>query len=345
MNSKLKVVWLFSVLLVGCQRKVVVNEPLVRPGQGATWPWKGVAAKSIHRGVARWYQPATPDGTSLELYRFDFKTNPNLRLEMYDQDEDDAVPFDNKTDYFNHNAAWVAKHLKDRGKVIAVWNGMFHGYDRTPGGPPEGLATHIGPNVVRGKARYNFGSIRWAFGVKDRKFLVLSEPKIAELQEKMTYGAIGAQCLILDGKPLELQSIRKSTFPHEAGWIKGVDELRTSRTSMAWSRDHRYFYLLCVFEPDNEITSKRAYRDRISEGDGGWTVADLQKFWISFGADFAVNNDGGMVAQLVHLQADGSYEFVPPKWVSDKRVKLGPTLEGAPKGGGTLMSWVIVEED
>ncbi|MEQ1936334.1 MAG: phosphodiester glycosidase family protein, partial [Fimbriimonadaceae bacterium] len=316
-----------------------------RPGQGATWPWKGVAAKSIHPGVARWYQPATPDGTALELYRFDLKANPKIHLEMYDQDEDDAVPFDNKTDYFNHNAAWVAKHLEDRGKVIAVWNGMFHGYDRTPGGPPEGQATHIGPNVIRGKARYNFGSIRWAFGVKDRKFLVLNEPKIAEMQEKMTYGAIGAQCLILDGKPLELQSIRKSTFPHEAGWIEGVDELRTSRTSMAWSRDHRYFYLLCVFELDNEITSKRAYRDRISEGDGGWTVADLQKFWISFGADFAVNSDGGMVAQLFHLQADGSYEFVPPKWVSDKRVKLGPTLEGAPKGGGTLMSWVIVEED
>ncbi|MEQ1821424.1 MAG: phosphodiester glycosidase family protein [Fimbriimonadaceae bacterium] len=299
------------------------------------WPLSSVSPEPVGAGVTRWIRADTGDGTSLELYRYDFKTNSKLKLEMYDQDEDDAAPFDNKTDFFDRNAAWVALHLRERGRIVAVWNGLFHGYDRSRGGPPEGLATHIGPNVIRGKARYNYGSVRWAFGVKNGEFILLKRPKIAEMEANMTFGAVGAQCLVHDGKRLDLADQA----------IKGVDDLRTSRTSMAWSRDNRYFYLLFVNEPDSEGASKRALRFNLSEGDGGWTLKQVQDFWVSFGADYAINSDGGSVAQLVHLQADSNYRFVPPKWASDKPVMLGPGLKGAVSGGGTLMSWAIIEKE
>lgn len=310
--------------------------------------------------MTRWASDQTSDSSILELFRFDFKTNPRLRLTMVDQDSDDQIPYDNRTDYFDTNAATVARRLiKARtGTVLAVWNGLFHGYDRTLGGPPEGYATHIGPNVIEGKARYNFGSVRWAFGVKQTAsgpvFSVLHEPTIKEMAAAMTYGAIGAQCLVLDGKPLKLQSPTRPgdpplktpvpCGPDEAGHIPGVDFLKTSRTSLAWSKDNRFLYLLLVNEPDNELASKQALRFGDSTGDGGWALRDLQRFWISFGADFAINSDGGIVAQLVQRREDGRYVFSPPRWVAPREeVVLGKEAQGGPTGGGTLMSFAVIE--
>ena len=321
----------------------------------ATWPWAEIAPQQITNGVTRWFNPKTSDNSTLELFRFDFKANPALKLEMYDQDEDDAVPFDNKADYFDRNVAAVAKHLteQDRGKVIVAWNGLFHGYDRTVATPPHGLATHIGPNVIRGKGRYNYGSIRWGFGVKDSAFVILHQPTVKQMEATMDFGAIGAQCLILDGKPLKLQALPKPddlplktpvpSTPAEAGHIPSVDFWKTSRTSMGWSKDNRYFYLLVVTEADNELQSKMASRGRSDRPDGGWTLADLQKFWIAFGADFAINSDGGIATQLVYRRATGDYEFVPPFFVGKGRMTIGKDFSGAPTGGGSLMSFAILD--
>ncbi|MCE9559534.1 MAG: phosphodiester glycosidase family protein [Armatimonadetes bacterium] len=342
------------VALLGCaQSTVKITGPVA--SMDATWPWVGVKEEAIHKGVTRWFNPRTRDNSTLELFRFDFKANPSLKFEMYDQDEDDAVPFDNKTDFFDRNVAEIAKHLSDqkRGIVIAAWNGLFHGYDRSVAIPPHGLATHIGPNVIRGKGRYNYGSIRWGFGVKGGAFVISHQPTVKQMEATMDFGAIGAQCLILDGKPLKLQDFPKPddlplktpvpSTPMEAGHIPSVDFLKTSRTSMAWSKDNRYFYLLVVTEADNEVQSKLALRDRSDRPDGGWTLSDLQRFWVDFGADFAINSDGGIATQLVYRRTTGDYEFLPAFFVGKGRMTIGKDFSGAPKGGGSLMSFAILE--
>jgi hypothetical protein len=113
---------------------------------------------------------------------------------------------------------------------------------------------------------------------------------------------------------------------------------------MAWAKDNRYLYLLFVNEPDNELASKQALRFGSSDSDGGWTLADLQRFWVSFGVDYAVNSDGGIVAQLVHRREDGTYIFLPPRWIApNTEVSLTSAAEGGPKGGGTLMDFVVLE--
>ena len=349
---------LISGLLVGCSsvsyEKPKVKESTVLPQTIAEtkWPWKNAQEETPLKGVTRVWIEKAEDGSSLDLYTFDFKDNPNLSFGMYDQDEDDAAPFDNKADFFDRNAADIARHITDqkRGKVVALWNGLFHGYDRLAKDKPvEGWGTHIGPNVINNRARFNFGSHRWAFGVKNTKlgqrFVVLNQPTMMEMETQMTFGAIGAQCLIRKGKPLKLASSGKTPSINEAGEITGVDDWRTSRTSMAWSNDHRYLHLLLVNEPDNEPMSRRAARLGPEPGDGGWKLGDLQRFWVSFGAENAINSDGGFVTQLVHLRPDASYSFLPPRWTSvNQRVTLGPNFTGGPKGGGTLMSFYIVEK-
>jgi hypothetical protein len=105
---------------------------------------------------------------------------------------------------------------------------------------------------------------------------------------------------------------------------------------MGWSRDSRQLWLLIVKEPDDETGSL----ERFEAGEvefGGWTLADLQRFWLALGAWGAVNIDGGDVTQLLLLRPVGRYDLVPPWW-ADRAMRrtLGPDLAGAP-AGGTLM--------
>jgi len=95
-----------------------------------------------------------------------------------------------------------------------------------------------------------------------------------------------------------------------------------------------------VQEPDDEGSSIAAFYAR-KPGTGGWTVADLQRFWRAFGAWGAVNIDGGVVTQMTCLRDDGRYLMIPPAWASDRReIIFPPTFEGAPEGG-TLMYFYI----
>jgi len=123
---------LISGLLVGCSsvsyEKPKVKESTVLPQSIAEtkWPWKNAQKETPLKGVTRIWLEKAEDGSSLDLYTFDFQANPNLSFGMYDQDEDDAVPFDNKADFFDRNAADIARHITDqkRGKVVALWNGL-----------------------------------------------------------------------------------------------------------------------------------------------------------------------------------------------------------------------------
>jgi len=328
------------------------------PDKSATWPWKDAVASSPFKGVSLWYVQSTNDYTSLELYRFDFKTNPHLRFAIYDQDQDDNHPFDNQTDFFSHGVGWVTHHLNEggKGKVLLAWNGLFFSFLPKHAGSNQ-LATHIGPVVIDGKTHYNVGQHRWTFGVSyDKKgmphFEALFKPGESALA-KFSYAADGAQCLIHDGKPLRLPPPSDPSVLHprggapstdqDVGAIPVVDDIKTSRTSIGWSKDSRYLYVLIVGEPDTETGSINAFRTGSAQV-GGWNVVDLQTFWKSMGVYGAINSDGGMETQRTWLLPDNRYELLKPQLSSPgRKVILDRDCTNAPEGG-TLMTFYVAEK-
>jgi len=320
----------------------------------AHWPWPHATLDSPHAGVTHYLDHSSPDGTVVELFDFDFGQHPALRLELYDQDEDDQTPFDDHVDFWPMGVGQATRHLNalGRGKVVAAWNGLFF---QLSGIGPGQHAGHVAPVVLGGRVRYNVGQVRWAFGVKYRAgkplFRVSYKPSKASLARDFDFAAEGASCLIHDGQPLRMQPFprrgenpfppSRCDSPEEAGFVQRVDHIRTSRTSMAWSRDNRHFYLLLVKDPGGEGDSLDAVQQRVRHLGGGWTVADEQRFWRQFGAWTAVNIDGGDVTQLAAIRPDGRYDMVPPRWASPQmRLTLPADFTGAP-AGGTLMYFYV----
>lgn len=340
---------------LGCERDsadpiIVTAEP---PVKWTKWPWPGSIESTPNKGITRWFVE-TEEKCTLELLRFDFTQNPSLRLEIYDQDEDDARPFDNVADYYPRGVGQVVRHLNDsgRGPVVAAWNGLFFAYDRS-NNPPNGFAHHIGPVVLGGKAYHNVGRHRWMFGVKlengKPKFKAIHQPPQPILEREFDFAADGAQCLVYEGKPLIIENRRNLTLkapvpssPAQAGHIPIVDHMRTSRTSMGWSEDSQIFYLLVVNEPDTENASKFALKHGEPLGPG-WTLAHLQAFWLSLGVWGAVNSDGGAVTQMVFKRADGKYEMLPPRLAAlNERLVFDDTFKNAPQGG-SLMTFFVAD--
>jgi hypothetical protein len=318
------------------------------PSQTARWPWPRARQDTPHPGVTHWVDKSSSDGTIVELFDFDFHTNPNLRLELYDQDQDDPKPYDDQAEFWSRAVGQVTRHLNNtgRGKVVAAWNGLFFQYSGN-------TARHVAPVVVDGVPRYNVGIIRYAVGVKYSNgkpiFKLMRLPAFKDLAQ-YDFASEGASCLILDGQPLRLQPFPKpgeDPFPPskppaegESGFVRRVDHIRTSRTSMAWSKDNRHFYLLIVKEPDSEAASLSALRHGLPLM-GGWTVSDEQRFWKQFGAWCAVNLDGGDVTQLTAIRPDGKYDLVPARWGSGGMRKVfSPNFAGAPSGGSMMFFYV-----
>lgn len=326
------------------------------PAIGTTWPWPQAVQDTPHPGVTHWLDRSSPDGTTRDLLEFDFASNPHLRLELYDQDEDDAKPGDDRVDYWPQGVGQATRHLNQggRGPVLAAWNGLFFN-STVPSGGPRAFGSHVAPIVLNGWVRYHVADIRWAFGVQyDRQgrptFKALHEPNTATLAREFTYAAEGAQCLLKDGRPLRLQPYPRMdepaprqpvpSTPDEAGFVPFVDHILTSRTTMGWSRDSTKFYLLIVKTPVPEGSSVDSFRNRTTLG-GGWTVADEQRFWQALGVWGAVNIDGGDVTMLTARRADGNYDMVPPLW-ADRRMRatFSPRFENAPQGG-TMMYFYV----
>jgi hypothetical protein len=318
------------------------------PSPMAHWPWPKARTDSPHPGVTHWIDRSSSDRTIVELFDFDFGKNPGLRLELYDQDQDDRTPFDDKAEFWNRAAGQVTRHLNEtgRGRVVAAWNGLFFQYSGS-------TAKHVAPVVLNGRPRYNVGTVRYAVGVKYLEgkpvFKVARLPAFKTLAE-YDFASEGASCLILNGRPLRLQPFPRTgddPFPPskppkagESGFVRRVDHIRTSRTSMAWSKDNRHFYLLIVKEPDSEAASLSAFRHNLPLM-GGWTVADEQLFWRQFGAWCAVNLDGGDVTQLAALRQDGKYDLVPARWGGGgMRKTFPPSFAGAPPGGSMMFFFV-----
>ena len=322
---------------------------------GAKWPWPNAKTDNPARGATHWLDASARDGTVCELIEFDFAANPKLQFRMFDQDSDDAKPWDNHCHYWKRGAAQMTRQLNQNGRVIALWNGLFFGYH---GGNKwiHGDAFHVSPVVVGGQVHSWGANHRWSFGVKTvngkPRFQTFHEPSTATLKANYDWGGGGAQCLIRNGKPLALRAYGlpalaqpvKSTA-QEAGHIPDFDAMKSSRASIAWSRDSSKMWLLFVKEGDSEGASISALRTGgglMGVGlMGGWSVADVQQFWLAKGVWGAVNSDAGDVAQLCVSRPDGDYDLVPSRQGSGAmRLRFAPDFTGAPDGGALMYFYV-----
>ena len=319
----------------------------------AVWPWPDTKAEVLQPGVTHWLNKSSQDGSILDLLEFDFTKNPKLRLELYDQDQDDSTPGDSRSRFFEKGVAQAAAQLNTDGKdtVVAAWNGLFFGYTYDLLKGRDGY--HLAPVILNGKVFCNVGNYRWTFGVKydDGKpvFKTLHMPTKSVMAREFDFGSSGAQCLIKDGKALRMepypnpgQQLKKQpvpSTPEEAGHIPSVDFLRTSRTSLGWSKDSDKLYVLIVKEPDSETSSSKAMARR--QVDPGWLVSDLQAFWKAKGVWGAVNLDGGELTQSVFRLPGGRYQFIPAHWASAQmRLVLSADLKGASTGGSMMYFFV-----
>lgn len=333
---------------------------VTKPAALAHWPWKTVKQEITHKGVTR-YETSSSDGTTAILFDFDFKTNPNLRFEIFDQDKDDDRPYDNQVFYWERGVGEAARQLNATGKkpVIAAWNGLFFGYASREVDNRK-VAFHVAPVTLAGKVHYTKTNHRWGFGVK----YTPGGPqwKVAHMPDRrwfetLDWGGGSAQCLIKAGQPLRLQPFPKRgeprikqpvrSTPQEVGHIPVFDHMKTSRASLAWSQDNRHLYLLFVKENDGEGASALAvkYHQPLL---GGWSVPDLQRFWLDFqkqrGTLTAINSDAGGVGQLVYLQSDGKYNLIPPELTTASgkvnRKTYSPDLKNTPDGGAVMFFYV-----
>ncbi|HEX8834175.1 MAG TPA: hypothetical protein VF719_08240, partial [Abditibacteriaceae bacterium] len=140
----------------------------------------------------------------------------------------------------------------------------------------------------------------------------------------------------------------------DAGHIRVLDWMKTSRVSFGWNRDSTKLWLLFVKEPDSE-TPSRADVHGARKASGGWTLADVQRFWLAHGAHTAVVTDGGDVAQLAFRESGRAgqprWTLVPPHFsaphsLSTQRFSVSD-LKKAPDSarvGGTLMYFGIWRE-
>jgi hypothetical protein len=359
----------FTCLLASCrnnqsspptpvQQATLSTKPDNAPSPLATWPWPLAEKDNPQRGVTHWLDYSSPDGTLLDLWEFDFKANPRLKLELFDQDQHDATPGDNRVDFWALGIGHFTKRFDNQnGRIIAAWNGPFFGYDRKKEGYP---AFHVSPVVLNGKVLYNTANHRWAWGVKyvngKPVFKTFHLPGRAVLEREFGWASGSLQCLIKDGKPLRLQAFPNpgatpipqpvASTPQEAGHIPDFDHMKSCRISMAWSKDNTRLYLLSVKEHDTEgesINNLRAVKPMGS----GWMTSDVQSFWLALGKSRiiwgAVNNDAGDAAQVMWRQPDNTWKLLPERMASPAmRLKLAPDFKTAPEGG-TLMYWCVRE--
>jgi hypothetical protein len=190
-------------------RAVTTNplDPLLppnTPAELATWPLPGARQDSPHSGVAHWFARDS-HGTTVDVLDFDFGKNPHLRWGLFDQDEDDAHPFDNHTAYLPRSAARFTKQFnagqiqhREPGKIIAAWNGAFFGYYNAI---TKTEAFHVSPLVLNGQVRFNTANHRWSFGVKYDStgrpvWKTFHLPSKQTLAREYDWAAGGVQCLI-----------------------------------------------------------------------------------------------------------------------------------------------------
>lgn len=345
---------------------------LAPPSTLAKWPLSGAVTATGPRGVTH-LTARDADGTEVDLIEFDFKANPRLKLELFDQDSDDAHPFDNSARYWGRNAAYILTHESNpQGALLAVCNGGPFTFDRSK---TLDAAAHLAPLVVAGQTHFpsvtSDESQLWTFGVRANsttapRFEALLRPSLSQLRS-FDYATGGVQCLLKDGALLHLDEppATKKWSPLEppsasdVGTLGRSDWTKTSRISLGWNRDNSKLWMLSVHDPEAESVSRVALSLRFREladastppVSGGWSTRDVQNFWKSHGADGAVLLASGDFAQLATRQSNGQINFVPSQvatrfWkaaAGRTRLVSAPTLKGAPTGGSALFYWTVRE--
>ena len=344
---------------------------LAPPSALAKWPLIGAKTQNGPRGVTH-FIARDADGTDVDLIEFDFKTNPRLRLELFDQNSDSPHPFDDRARYWGRNAAYILTHEAKGGRIIAACNGGPFGFNRIV---LKDRAHHVAPLIYNGAVYFNAAAIdwdqAWVVGVRDGKaprFEAVLRPSPTQLRT-YTWGTGEVQCLVKDGAPLTLGGaptggkwpVYLAPGPMEAGTFGKTDWTKTSRVSLGWSRDGAKLWMLSVHDPEAEAASRVALSLRVRGSTnaqtppitGGWSAFDVQNFWKSKGAWGAVLVTTGDFAQLAARRSDGQIEFVPSH-VADifwktahgrTRLTCPPDLKGAPSGGSALFYWVVREGD
>ncbi len=319
---------------------------LVAPSQGTVWPWPNARPETLRRGVTH-RMTVLDDGTTLDLLRFDWKANPRLRLGLWDADVEsspDRMHPRNRFAYWQNGFASQAGGMNARGELVACWNAGFFGLlNRKP--RTADRAFHLSPIVSGGRAYYSGRTHRWTWGAKmgaaGPTFKLEHEPPFANLARDFDCATGTLQGLITDGHPLALrpypwfgetpQAPPIPSTPEEAGHIPMLDWMHTARTSAGWD-DAGHLWVLVVKEPDGEAPSRELVRRR-ERGRGGWTLADVQRFWLALGVPDAVGFDGGDVAQAAWRRADGSFEVLaprltlPPKQSATLRLRSDSTFQ------------------
>ncbi len=338
------------------------------PSTLAKWPLVGATTQNA-RGV-RHEVTRDADGTEVDLVEFDFNNNPKLKLELFDQDGDDAKPFDNKARYWGRNAAYILSHQSNEsGQIVAAFNGGPFDFDHNKS---LDEAHHVAPVVLKGKPYFqdvvSDQSALWTFGVREGKtprFEAMLRPSSVQLNS-FDFATGGVQCLVKDGAPLTIdEPPTNKKWPRskppsldEMGSLGRVDWMKTSRVSLGWNRDCSKLWILNVHDPEAEAVSRVAMAMRVrGQADsstppvsGGWSALDVQNFWKSKGVWGAVLLASGDFAQLARRH-DGQIDFVPSHvaslfWKTSRgrtRLVCGNDLKGAPTGGSALSYWMVRE--
>lgn len=286
--------------------------PVEQRSDLAEWPWRTAGVTNLGHGMTRYTAEDTRDGTTLTLLRFNTRAAPKLRFEIYDADEDDKTPNDDSvTDTSKLTAFQVFKHLQKRGEVLAVINGPFFRTEKSYG--------HTAPIVRSSQVYANVGNPRWTLGVKDRPdgqhFFLVHAASRRQL-EGFSWGSGNVQALVVNGKPTRLLPPAKAipekksppSQPDDCGPYPDIDYLKVARTSLGWKKDE--FALLIVTQApfDNEGTAQ-TLRQNFKHQRSGWDIADLQQFWMAWGARGACNLDGGDATQLAYLAAEDGIKY------------------------------------
>lgn len=302
--------------------------------------------------ILQWSRPVDSDaarqsdGTTFRVRKFDLKA---VDFGVYDADFSDSTPFDDL------NATWLGQAMprvwdiiaaREKMEPLCVVNGGFFGAKAPL------LGFHEAPLKTRAGAFYDAAILEndwpdqnatlvWKRENNRLQPQILLAAKGSELQNYD--GALGGvRVLIRDGKMASLQP------------GMGGATLKCSRTSVAWNRSGE-FWILSVRDPDGEASSLRANALEKKSGrrdlqNGGWNIAQVQKFWQKRGASDAVLFDGGESSQIAFRDENRKWRWIhsshhfsrtPAFWNRLPLRIVWPMLPPTVANGGVL-NWFYV---